>query len=100
MVADGGSMRLLVRYARLSSSGVRPWMILLNEAHSCSKYKLEPPPADGGREGVYFMTQSLHVLYKSSPTWSFQLTAARNAISFSLISEIFSPEILLQARAE
>ena len=32
--------------------------------------------------------------------WSFQLTAERNADSFELISQVCSPDILLQARAE
>jgi hypothetical protein len=41
-----------------------------------------------------------HILYLSWLKCRFHPTAERNAISFSLISEIFSPEILLHALDE
>lgn len=60
----------------------------------------QPPGDGGGFVGVCLRTISCHLSQIGSVMWSFQLTAARKAISLVLISQTLSPEILLHARAE
>ena len=51
-------------------------------------------------DGVYRNTMSVHRWKTVSDMCSRQLTAMRKVISFMLISTVFKPDILLQARAE
>jgi hypothetical protein len=66
----------------------------------CSASLGQAEPGDGGCVGVYFRTMSVQRWKTASVICIRQLTASKNAISFWLISKVFSPEILLHARAE
>jgi hypothetical protein len=61
---------------------------------------VSPAPGDGCSDDVYFNTIPVQRWITASVIYIRQLTAKRNANSFWLISKVFNPEILFQARAE
>lgn len=81
----------------LSNSGLSLRIIAFQSA-DCSA--ILGDPGDGGWVGVYFKTMSVQRWKTASVICNCQFTARRKAISFWLISKVFSPEILLHARAE
>lgn len=80
----------------VSSSGVRRGTI----AFQSWTIDSSDEPGVGGRCDVYLMRMSCHRSNNDSGTCNFQLTAFKKAISLVLISSVFKPDILLQARAE
>lgn len=89
-----GAFEDLEGSSMISKSGVNKGMM------SFQVLGMEAPGDGGGRVGVCRRTTSCHFSHTESTMWSFQLTASRKAISFVLISQTLSPEILLHARAE
>ncbi len=83
--------------SRVSSAGVKrgttAFHMLTAQGEDLGKESVDA-------DGEYFSTISVQRWKTGSGMWSFQFTAVKKAISFALISLAFSPEILLQARAE
>ncbi|KAL8919592.1 MAG: hypothetical protein Q9172_004920 [Xanthocarpia lactea] len=83
--------------SRVSSAGVKrgttAFHMLTAQGEDLGKESVDA-------DGEYFSTISVQRWKTGSGMWSFQFTAVKKAISFALISQAFSPEILLHARAE
>jgi hypothetical protein len=84
----------------LSNLGLSLRMIDFQSADCSAACFGQAALGDGGCDGVYLRTISVQRWNTASVICSRQLTARRKVISFWLISSVFSPEILLQARAE
>lgn len=91
--------RLGVSGMMVSNSGVSLGMIFCHD-HGLSSPVGEGNPEDVVTVGVYLRTISVHRWKTVSEICNFQSTAFKNVNSFSLISWVSNPEILLHARAE
>jgi hypothetical protein len=91
-----GDEFLVQATSTVSSDGVRRGTIVLQFSVTGSIV----PSGEGGGCVVYWIKVSCHLSNRDSGTCNFHLTACRNAISFVLISQTLSPDILDHARAE